>query len=220
MSASIQMAEGHAKAPALRVSREGLRTLLTWRRDVRRFRTEPLEPGLLDSLLDFAALAPSVGLSQPWRFVHVRSPEKRALVRKNFAATNADALGGYDGERAALYSRLKLSGLDDAPVQLAVFVDSDPEQGAGLGRRTMPEALFYSVIIAIHTLWLAARIEGVGLGWVSILDPVLLGADLEVPPAWRLVAYLCIGYPAEESDTPELERSGWERRADTPAIVR
>lgn len=171
--------------------------------------------------MQLAALAPSVGLSQPWRFVMVQSPEGRAIARGNFAAANAAALGGYEGERARLYAGLKLAGLDDAPAQLAVFAESDPQQGSGLGRASMPETLLYSVVIAVHTLWLAARVEGVGVGWVSILNPVELTAALDVPASWRLVAYLCIGYPVEAHDDPELERSGWEqRKAAPPPLLR
>jgi 5,6-dimethylbenzimidazole synthase len=97
-------------------------------------------------------------------------------------------------------------------VHLAVFVDRATGQGAGLGRRTMPEMLDYSVVMAIHTLWLAARAEGLGVGWVSILDPEAAGADLAAEPDWRLVAYLCIGWPEREETVPELEREGWETR--------
>jgi len=203
--------------PSFCASREALLQLLVWRRDVRRFQTRPLPDGLIEQLLAAAVLAPSVGLSQPWRFVLVQSPERRAAVRSNFAAANAQALSGYDGERARLYADLKLAGLDDAPVQLAVFADTDPQQGAGLGRATMPETLIYSVVIAVHTLWLAARVEGVGVGWVSILDPAALTSALEVPAPWRLVAYLCIGYPLQDHDSPELMRSGWAQRA--PAAI-
>ncbi len=149
-----------------------LEALLVWRRDVRRFRRDPLPPGMLERLLGLAELAPSVGLSQPWRFVRVASAERRALVRANFESANAEALADYSGSRAALYARLKLSGLDDAPEQLAVFCESAPEQGHGLGRRTMPETLQYSTVCAVHTLWLAARALGIGVGWVSILEPM------------------------------------------------
>jgi len=197
-----------------------LETLLAWRRDVRRFRRDPLPAGLLEHLLGLAELAPSVGLSQPWRFVRVASPEARAKIRANFTVANAEALGDYAGERAALYARLKLSGLDDAPEQLAVFAEADPGQGHGLGRRTMPETLQYSTVCAVHTLWLAARAAGVGLGWVSILDPETLSRDLAVPESWRFVAYLCLGYPEEEHDDPELARRGWEQRdRDRPLFV-
>ena len=140
--------------------------LLLWRRDVRHFRTKPLPEGCMERLLGLACLAPSVGLSEPWRFVLVDDPEKRKAVRDNFLAANADSFASYEGERAQIYTKLKLAGLDDAPVQLAVFTEPDPEQGARLGRRTMPETVCYSAVTAIHTLWLAARVEGIGMGWV------------------------------------------------------
>ena len=199
-----------------------LEALLVWRRDVRRFRHDPLPPGMLERLVGLADLAPSVGLSQPWRFVRVVSPELRAFVRRNFAAANAEALADYDGGQAALYARLKLSGLDEAPEQLAVFAEVDPGQGRGLGRRTMPETLQYSTVCAVHTLWLAARAAGIGVGWVSILNAEELCRDLDVPESWRLIAYLCLGYPEEDHDDPELARRGWEERrgAASPILVR
>jgi 5,6-dimethylbenzimidazole synthase len=186
--------------------------LLTWRRDVRRFRSDALPEGLLERLLEIAALAPSVGLSQPWRFVLVEDAGRRAEVRANFERANAAALAAYEGPEAQIYTRLKLAGLDEAPVHLAVFADPGTAQGRGLGRRTMPEMIEYSAVTAIHTLWLAARADGVGLGWVSILDPAAVVRSLEVPEEWSLVGYLCLGYPREADDTPALERAGWERR--------
>jgi 5,6-dimethylbenzimidazole synthase len=192
--------------------RATLKELLVWRRDVRRFRKDSLPPGLLDELLQLACLAPSVGFSQPWRWVTVDSPERRVAIVKNFRQCNQDALAGYSGSRAALYARLKLEGLNDAPVHLAVFVDPETETGHGLGTKTMPEMLSYSAVCAVHTLWLAARAHGIGLGWVSILDPVQAQQTLDVPPAWQLIAYLCLGYPEQESDRPELEKEHWTSR--------
>ena len=186
--------------------------LFRWRRDVRRFRRDLLPDGALERLLAVAATAPSVGLSQPWRFVLVEEPARREAIRVEFARCNAQALAAQAEDRAGLYAKLKLAGLDDAPVHLAVFAEDDPAQGFGLGRRTMPETTAYSTVLAIHTLWLAAQAEGIGLGWVSILDPMAVTAALDVPPAWRFIGYLCLGQPAAESDTPELEREGWERR--------
>ena len=199
--------------------RAALTDLLTWRRDVRRFRREPLAETLLADLLTSASLAPSVGLSQPWRFARVRSAECREAVRANFERCNAQALAGYAGEDAELYARLKLQGLSDAPEQLAVFSDHGTTTGRGLGRRTMPEALDYSVVTAVHTLWLVARTRGVGVGWVSILDAEGLCAALQVSPDWKLVAYLCLGLPEVCSPEPELQRLGWERRTDGPLPV-
>ncbi|MBS9478150.1 5,6-dimethylbenzimidazole synthase [Ancylobacter radicis] len=192
--------------------RAGLAALFAWRRDVRHFLTDPLPPGVVEALVAQAVQAPSVGLSQPWRFVRVSDPARRAAVRANFARCNAQALAAQPQERAGLYARLKLAGLDQAPEQIAVFVEPDPATGHGLGRATMPETVAYSGVMAIHTLWLAAAAQGIGLGWVSILDPAEVTAALEVPAHWRLVGYLCIGYPAAPADTPELERAGWEHR--------
>ncbi|HTY66253.1 MAG TPA: 5,6-dimethylbenzimidazole synthase [Alphaproteobacteria bacterium] len=192
--------------------RRTLHDLIAWRRDVRRFRKQPVPAGSFEALVGIASLAPSVGLSQPWRFVLVDDPQRRQAVRDNFARANAEALASYADERARLYATLKLAGLDDAPVQFAVFADRDTPQGGGLGRRTMPEMMEYSAVAAMNTLWLAARAAGLGLGWVSILDPAALSALLDVPPAWKFVGYFCLGYPQTDELTPELERAGWEHR--------
>jgi 5,6-dimethylbenzimidazole synthase len=192
--------------------RERLRALLAWRRDVRRFRREALPPGTIERLIGIACLSPSVGLSEPWRFVIVDDQRRRAAIRASFEMCNQDALERQEPDRAALYARLKLSGLDDAPSQVAVFADRATAQGHGLGRLTMPETLDYSVAIAIHTLWLVARAEGIGVGWVSILDPARIAEILGVPPDWTFIGHLCIGYPEEEHDTPALQRADWERR--------
>jgi 5,6-dimethylbenzimidazole synthase len=189
---------------------EKLDQLFRWRRDVRHFRTDRVDAKILARLVEAACLAPSVGHSQPWRFVSVQDAARRAAVRENFLRCNRAALADYEGERAALYARLKLEGLDQAPVQLAVFADEATEAGHGLGRKTMPEMLAYSAVMAVHTLWLAARAQGLGMGWVSILDPGRVKEILEVPESWSLVAYLCLGFPAREDDTPELAREGWQ----------
>jgi 5,6-dimethylbenzimidazole synthase len=194
--------------------RDRLHDLCADRRDVRRFRRDALPPGKIDHLLHLATLAPSVGLSQPWRFVLVDDASRRAAIRANFLRCNQAALAAYDGEQAQLYARLKLAGLEEAPVHLAVFADHDATEGHGLGRRTMPEMIDYSVVTAILILWLTARAEGIGLGWVSILDPLEVARSLDVPAGWRLIGYLCLGYPEHEDRVPELEREGWEQRQD------
>ena len=197
--------------------RATFRDLVLWRRDVRRFRTDPVDEKLLDDLIEIATHAPSVGLSQPWRFVTVDAPAQRQAIRCNFMRCNAEALAAQSGDRATHYAQLKLAGLDDAPIHLAVFADSTTEQGHGLGRHTMPEMIDYSAVAAVHTLWLAARAEGIGMGWVSILDPGEVATTLDVPTSWKLIGYFCLGYPEAESEMPELERAAWERRrlADT-----
>lgn len=199
--------------------RARLRDLLVWRRDVRRFRRDPLPSGTLERLIQLACLSPSVGLSQPWRFVIVDDPAHRAAVRTNFESCNAAALAAQNQQRAAAYARLKLAGLDDAPCHLAVFADRSTAQGHGLGRHTMPEMIEYSAVTAIHTIWLAARAEGIGMGWVSILDPAAVAAILDVPANWKLIGYLCLGFPQAEDDIPDLERAGWERRQAPSSVV-
>ena len=191
-----------------------LRELLAWRRDVRRFKRDPVARELVIELLTAAQLSPSVGNAQPWRFVLVDDATRRADVRASFVAENARAAQLQADERQARYRSLKLAGLDDAPVHVAVFCDHAVAQGHMLGRLTMPETLDYSVVCAIHALWLLARIEGLGVGWVSILDPEAVTQILDVPPDWKLVAYLCIGVPAEAHLDPELVRHDWQPRID------
>ena len=211
----------HSSAPQFDDAfRAQLLNLIAWRRDVRRFRRDSLPSGALERLIDCACLAPSVGLSQPWRFVIVEDAERRAAVRACFETCNEVALQAQGPERAALYARLKLAGLDDAPGHIAVFTDHATQQGHGLGRLTMPQTIDYSAVMAIHTLWLAARAEGIGVGWVSILDPARVAAVLGTPSDWTFIGYLCIGYPSEEHDVPVLERDGWEkRRAACEAVL-
>ncbi len=190
--------------------RQQFEELLKWRRDVRSFRSDPVDPRLVEHLISLASLAPSVGYSQPWRFVLVESDECRESVRANFERCNREALKLYSGEKARLYASLKLAGLRDAPVQLAIFLSKNTDHGSGLGRITMPETLEYSAVLAVHSFWLAARTYGLGVGWVSILDPVEVNRGLRVPSDWKLIAYLCIGYPKEDNPSPELLRRGWE----------
>ena len=189
-----------------------LHDLMRWRRDVRRFRPDPVDEAVLRTCLDTFPLAPSVGLSEPWRVIRVASAAARAAALSNFEAANARALAGYSGEQARLYADLKLSGLREAPVQLAVFCDDATPKGAGLGAATMPEMRRYSVVGAVTQFWLAARAQGLGVGWLSILDPDRLCHDLDIVRDWQLVAYLCVGWPEETSLTPELESAGWDTR--------
>jgi len=198
---------------------EQLEDLFRWRRDVRRFRAEAVDGALIDELIALAALAPSVGNSQPWRFVTVAEPGRRDKVIADFEARHKDALADYDGQQAKLYASLKLAGLKEAPVHLAVFADTETTAGHGLGQKTMPGMLEYSVVGAVTTLWLAARARGLGMGWVSILDPDTIAEILEVETSWKLIAYLCIGYPQEQHLDPELDRAGWQKRADVSSFV-
>lgn len=195
--------------------RGALDDILRWRRDVRHFRKDPLDRAVLDRLCRTMDSAPSVGNARPWRVLQVESAELRSRITEIFEACNFEAAGSYDTAARRDYLALKLAGLREAPVHLAVFTDQDVAEGRGLGRRTMPEMLSYSTVMAIHTLWLAARAENIGLGWVSILDPVAVAAALKVPPGWSLTGYLCLGHPEAETDTPLLHETGWQENTRT-----
>ncbi|GEO98723.1 5,6-dimethylbenzimidazole synthase [Methylobacterium haplocladii] len=199
--------------------RDRLAELFAWRRDVRRFRDDPVDETVLSACLALASLAPSVGNSQPWRFVRVADPSRRAAVVASFSRCNAAACASYADERRELYASLKLEGLREAPVHLAVFCDEATETGYGLGRETMPEMLRYSAVTAVHTFWLAARAHGLGVGWVSILEPEVVTGLLDVPAAWRLIAYLCVGQPMEAHSDPELVRHSWQARSPASASL-
>lgn len=199
---------------------DALLELLSWRRDVRHFKPDPLAPEQVEKLLEAINLAPSVGNSRPWKFVKVQSNELRGKIYKNFEKSNSSAADEYTGDDAIRYKDLKLAGLKEAPLHLAVFTDTKPQLGKGLGRQTMPETLLYSTVIAIHNLWLTARTMNIGVGWVSILDPDKLNAVFDVPEDWQFTGYLCLGYPAFDSDKPELHEKSWQANTKTTWIER
>jgi len=196
-----------------------LQRLFRLRRDVRRFRRDPLPEQAVLDLLEAAHTAPSVGLSQPWRFVRVQSEAARAAVVASFERANAAAAEGYDDERGRRYRAMKLAGLREAPEHLLVCCCTGTTQGHGLGRATLPGTLRDSVVCAIQNLWLAARSRGLAIGWVSILDPEELRGQLELPPDWLWVGYLCLGWPETDDGQPELETLGWERRRPLSEVL-
>jgi 5,6-dimethylbenzimidazole synthase len=208
-------AEGFSAA-----EREAVYRAISERRDVRRgYLPDPLPEETLRRILGAAHRAPSVGLMQPWRFIVIRDRAVRAAVHANFLRANEAAQASYEGERKDQYSQLKLEGILEAPQNVCVVCDPESVQGHRLGRHTMRETAIYSAVCAVENLWLAARAEGVGVGWVSILDPDVLQQTLHIPDGVVPVAYLCIGYVDEFASEPELERSGWERRAPLESVL-
>lgn len=202
------------------VQRAAVYRVINERRDVRRgYLPEPLPEELLNRLLTAAHNAPSVGLMQPSRFIVIRSREVRSRVHAAFQEANKLASTLYEGERRGQYAELKLEGILDAPQNLCVLCDPQSDQGHGLGRQSVPETAVYSTVCAVQNLWLAARAEGVGVGWVSILSPDALRSILNIPPHIVPVAYLCLGYVEAFGDGPELERLGWEQRAPLQSCV-
>jgi 5,6-dimethylbenzimidazole synthase len=206
--------------PFNEAEREAVYRVIAERRDVRRgFLDVPLPDDLIGRLLAAAHSAPSVGLMQPSRFILIRDYGIRKNVHQIFEAANRRASDGYNSEQAERYSGLKLEGILEAPQNLCVLCDRASERGHGLGRQTMPETAIYSTVCAIQNLWLASRSEGVGVGWVSILDPAELSNLLRIPDHMTLVAYLCLGFVEGFASEPDLERFGWERRVDLKTIV-
>ncbi len=190
------------------------------RRDVRRgFLPESLPDDLLGRLLAAAHQAPSVGFMQPSRFLVVREYAIRQAVHKAFLQANENALATYEGGRREAYAELKLEGLLEAPQHLCVLCDTGSSRGHSLGRHTMPETALYSTVCAVQNLWLAARAEGVGVGWVSIFDPQALCTLLSIPTHLSPVAYLCIGYVESFAGQPDLELSGWQTRVPIADVV-
>jgi cob(II)yrinic acid a,c-diamide reductase len=199
--------------------RKQLTDLFSWRRDVRRFKETPVPEALITEILDYAQSAPSVGNSQPWRWVRIVRPDLRKKLAENYERHRQKGGEIYENEQADLYNKLKLSGFDKAPLQFAVFCDKSTGQGLGLGRQTMPETLEYSVVAMITTFWMHAHSYGLGVGWVSVIDPKEVTQMLDVPDTWRLVACLCVGWPEEQLVIPELETAGWQARTPISRTV-
>jgi len=189
------------------------------RRDVRAFKPDPLPDDILLRILHAAHHAPSVGLMQPWDFIIIRDRATKAKIKAVFLRENEKAAANYSGDRAVLYRSLKLEGIDEAPVNLCVTCDRTRSGPHVLGRNTVFDTDLYSTCCAIQNLWLAARVEGVGVGWVSIVNNDDLRQILAIPEHVAPVAYLCVGYPREFLDEPELQRRGWAKRLPLDAVV-
>lgn len=200
--------------------REALYKAIFSRRDVRgQFRPDPVPEEVLRRILLAAHHAPSVGFMQPWNFLVVTDPEVKARIHADFTKANEEAAALFEGERQALYSRLKLEGIRDAPVNLCVTCDRERAGPVVLGRTHMPAMDLYSCVCAVQNLWLAARAEGLGVGWVSILHEDALKAALGIPDRIVPIAYLCIGQVSHFEPAPELESKGWRRRLDLDDLV-
>jgi 5,6-dimethylbenzimidazole synthase len=199
---------------------QGFYETLFGRRDVRsEFIATPIPEDVLARLIIAAHHAPSVGLSQPWNFILVQSPAVKAAVHDAFCDANEEAANLFDGERQQQYRQLKLQGILDAPVNLCITCDGQRGGDVVLGRTHQPQMDIYSTVCAVQNLWLAARAEGVGVGWVSIITPEKLHAILGLPEHVVPVAYLCLGYVEYFRQRPELEDKGWARRQPVEELV-
>jgi 5,6-dimethylbenzimidazole synthase len=190
------------------------------RRDVRsQFLKDAVPDDVLAKVLTAAHHAPSVGFMQPWNFLLIEAPDVKRQIREAFQTANAEAAAMFPDEKRALYQSLKLEGITQAPVNLCVTCDRERGGPVVLGRTHNRDTDLYSTVCAVQNLWLAARAEGLGIGWVSIINNSDLSQILELPDHVVPVAYLCLGWVAELHATPELEAKGWRNRVDLKSLV-
>ncbi|KHQ51019.1 5,6-dimethylbenzimidazole synthase [Mameliella alba] len=200
--------------------RQALYDVINARRDVRNeFLPDPICPAMLRRVLEAAHAAPSVGFMQPWNFLLIRDPVRRRAVHAAFEQANAEAEAMFDGEKRSQYAALKLEGILKAPLNIAVTCDRTRGGKVVLGRTHNRDMDLYSTVCAVQNLWLAARAEGLGVGWVSIFRQEDLRALLNLPDHVEVVAYLCVGHIEESFAQPELQARGWRRRLDLDDLI-
>lgn len=201
-------------------AREAVYRAIFSRRDVRgQFLPEPIADEVLGRLLTAAHHAPSVGFMQPWNFLVVRSEQVKRQVHAAFSEADREAAEMFDADRRATYRSLKLQGILDAPLGICITCDRERMGAVVLGRTHMTTMDLYSSVCAVQNLWLAARAEGVGVGWVSIFKQASLQQALGIPAQIVPIAYLCIGYVSHFKQRPELESIGWQRRLPIEDLV-
>ena len=201
------------------LKKEGLYDAIYKRRDVREFLSDPVPEDVLERILSAAHHAGSVGLMQPWNFLIIQDTKIRQEVFRNFCSANEKAAERFSGEKRVLYDSLKLEGILECPINICVTCDPSRLGPHVLGRDSISETDVFSTCCAIQNLWLAARAEGLGVGWVSILNVNELKEELKIPQHILPVAYLCVGYPKEFLDRPMLEKVGWAKRMPVEELI-
>ncbi|MCH4811076.1 5,6-dimethylbenzimidazole synthase [Vreelandella neptunia] len=200
--------------------RRGLYRAIHERRDVRsQFLPDRIPPDVLARLLEAAHHAPSVGFMQPWDFIVIESRSVRETVLAMHEQENQKAAERFEGERQEHYRSLKLQGIMESPLNLCITCDRSRGGPHVLGRNSIVETDLFSTCMAVQNLWLAARAEGIGVGWVSILDQEQISTVLNLPEHVYPLAYLCLGYVSEFLDQPELEAKGWRSRLPLSDLV-
>ena len=200
--------------------RDALYAIINARRDVRNeFLPKPIDAAVLRRILEAAHAAPSVGFMQPWNFILIEDPNQKAWIYDAFAEANQEAIGMFPEEKQAAYKALKLEGIQRAPLSIVVTCDRSRGGPVVLGRTHDKAMDLYSTVCAVQNLWLAARAEGVGVGWVSIFDKLRLKTILRIPDHVEVVAYLCMGYVDELFDQPELAARGWRQKLDLDSLI-
>ena len=190
------------------------------RRDVRsHFISKPIKDEILSKILQAAHHAPSVGFSQPWNFILIKDNKTKQKIKDSFEKEKKKASQLIDEPKKSKYLSFKLEGILESPINLCVTYDPTKFGPFVIGRSSIPEAGLYSVCCAIQNLWLSARVEGIGLGWVSILSNDILKKVLNIPEHVIPVAYLCLGYVNDFADKPDLQTAGWLPRLELKDVV-
>lgn len=190
------------------------------RRDVRgQFKPDPIPDEVLSRVLYAAHHAPSVGFMQPWNFIVVRSPDVKQKIHSAFLEANEDAANQFEDKKSKLYRKLKLEGIIESPLNICVTCDRSRTGPVVIGRTAIKTMDLYSSVCAVQNLWLAARAEGLGVGWVSIIKQQALQKALSIPKQIVPIAYLCMGYVSHFYDKPELETTGWLDRMPLEDLI-
>ncbi|WP_169569304.1 5,6-dimethylbenzimidazole synthase [Sneathiella limimaris] len=217
------MTETSVLAPAqpfTKDERDAVYKAIHTRRDVRdQFLPTPIPEDVQNRLLEAAHHAPSVGFMQPWNFIIIRTQQMRDKIWKAFSSANEEAAQMFEGDQQSKYRSLKLEGIRKAPVNLCITCDRSRGGKVILGRTHNTNMDVYSTVCAIQNLWLAARAEGIGMGWVSIFNDDDLKSLLDIPPNIEIVGYLCLGYVDELYQEPELQAKGWRKRLPLEDLI-
>ncbi|MBT5027671.1 MAG: 5,6-dimethylbenzimidazole synthase [Nitrospinaceae bacterium] len=214
-----ESAEQASEHEFTKIKKQGLYEAIYKRRDMRHFIKKPVDPEKLGRVLDAAHHAGSVGYMQPWNFLVITDPEVKNKIALNFKNANEEAAQNFSGDRKQLYNSLKLEGILDAPVNICVTCDRTRFGPNVLGRNTVFETDLFSTCCAVQNLWLAARAEGLAVGWVSILSHDKLKEDLDIPDHIQPVAYLCVGHTESFYNKPMLETAGWAQRLPVEKLI-
>lgn len=200
--------------------RDGLYKTIFNRRDVRgQFTSDPIPDEVLSRVLYAAHHAPSVGFMQPWNFMVIRDKKVKRAVHQGFLKANKSAANMFESEKSQLYRKLKLEGILESPINICITCDRTRTGKVVLGRTAIKEMDLFSSVCAVQNFWLAARAEGLGVGWVSIIEQEDLRAALNIPEEIVPIAYLCVGYVSHFNSQPELESVGWHKRMPLKDLV-
>ncbi|QXO16488.1 5,6-dimethylbenzimidazole synthase [Vibrio ostreae] len=200
--------------------RDALYKVIFSRRDVRRdFIPEPIPDEVVERILMAGHHAPSVGFMQPWDFILVTDPNTKQAIKAGYQAASAESAEQFAADKQQTYKSFKLEGIMEAPLGICVTCDRQRNGPVVIGRTIKPEMDLYSTVCAIQNMWLAARAENLGFGWVSIIHDEVLRDTLDIPEEIEIIGYLCLGYVSKFNDKPELEQFGWLPREDINSLI-